>query len=78
MNSDNFTNEGFPSVGSVVHSVVEGLVAVRVVSGIVTGTDNLARFVTTLGTDDGTVVCKDDIWFLAGTRHFYTYMISGF
>ena len=57
-------------VHSVVHSVVEGLVAVRVVSGIVTGTDNLARFVTTLGTDDGAVVCKDDVRLFAGTGHF--------
>ena len=41
MNSDNFTNEGFPSVGPVVHTVVQGFVAVRTVSGVVTGADDL-------------------------------------
>ena len=41
MDTDDFTNEGFPSVGSVVHSVIERSKSVRVVSGVVTGVKDL-------------------------------------
>ena len=41
VDADDFSNEGFPSVGPVVHTVVQGFVAVRTVSGVVTGADDL-------------------------------------
>ena len=42
VDTDDFTNEGLPSVWPVVHSVVEGFVAIRIVRSVVTGADNLA------------------------------------
>ena len=70
MNSDNFTNEGFPSVWSVVQSVIEWLVAVRGVSGVVTWVNNLrSGFLTAFGTNDSAVVCEDNVGFFAGARH---------
>ena len=75
VDTDDFTNEGLPSVWPVVHSVVEGFVAMRIVRSVVTGADDLPGLVTTFGTDDSAVVCKDGGGFLAGTRHFMFYYI---
>ena len=59
MNTDDFTDKRFPSVWSVVQPVIDGCWVVNIVSGVITRIQDLMRFVTTNGANDGTIMCKD-------------------